>query len=70
MVDLSRLEEPDDAVVEILRRMTPGERLEVASRMWVSARQIVEFVVRREHSNWTHQQVQEEVVRRMSSGAD
>ena len=69
MLDLSRMEVPDDAVVEVLRRLTPGERLAIANRMWVSARQVVEFVVRRDHPNWNGEQVQQEIVRRMLHGA-
>lgn len=70
MLDLSRIEVPDDAVVEILRRLTPGERLMIANRMWVSARQVVEFVVRRDHPGWTEQQLQQEICRRMLQEAD
>ena len=69
MLDLSRMEVPDDAVVEVLRRLTPGERLAIANRMWVSARQVVEFVVRRDHPNWNGEQVQQEIARRMLHGA-
>ena len=64
-----RIEVPDDAVVEVLRRLTPGERLSIANRMWVSARKAVECVVRREHSDWNEQQLQQEIVRRMLHGA-
>ena len=69
MLDVSRMEVPDDAVVEVLRRLTPAERLAIANRMWVSARQVVEFVVRRDHPNWNGEQVQQEIVRRMLHGA-
>ena len=63
------IEVPDDAVVEILRRLTPGERLAIANRMWVSARNVVEFVVRRDHPDWSREQVQHEIARRMLHGA-
>jgi Rv0078B-related antitoxin len=64
-----RIEVPDDAVVEVLRRLTPGERLAIANRMWVSARQVVGFIVRRDHPDWSDDQVQHEIVRRMLHGA-
>ena len=65
MLDSSRIEVPDDAVVEVLRRLTPGERLVIANRMWVSARKTVEFIVRQAHPDWNEQQVRQEVARRM-----
>jgi hypothetical protein len=69
MLDASRIEVPYHAVVEILRRMTEGERLAVANRMWRSARTAVDHVVRGEHPEWTEPQVQQEIVRRMLHGA-
>jgi hypothetical protein len=69
MVDLSRMEVPDDAIVDVLRRLTPAERLAIANGMWVSARQVVGFVVRRNHPDWSDEQVQHEIVRRMLHGA-
>jgi hypothetical protein len=69
MIDARRIEVPDEAVVELLRRMTVGERLAVANRMWVSARNAVEQIVRSEHPEWTKQQLQQEIGRRMLHGA-
>jgi hypothetical protein len=69
MIDPSRIEVPDDAVVELLRRMTPAERLALANRMWVSARNAVDFIVRRQHPEWNDQQLQQEVARRILHGA-
>ena len=69
MLDPSRIEVPDDAVVEILRRMTEGERLAVANRMWRSARIAIDHIVRGEHPEWTEPQVQQEIIRRMLHGA-
>ena len=68
-LDPRRIEVPDDAVVEVLRRLTPAERLAIANRMWVSARQVVDFVIRRDHPDWNQEQVQHEVARRMLHGA-
>lgn len=67
--DPSRIEVPDDDVVEVLRRLTPAERLAIANRMWVSARQVVDFIVRRDHPDWDDQQLQQEIARRMLHGA-
>ena len=69
MLDPSRIEVPDDAVLAVLRRMTPGERLAVANRMWVGARNAVRLIICSEHPDWTEQQLQHEIARRMLRGA-
>jgi hypothetical protein len=69
MRDPSHFEAPDEAMVEILRRMTPGERLAVANRMWKSARSAVDHIVRAEHPEWTESELQQEIIRRMLHGA-
>jgi hypothetical protein len=65
MLDPRRIEVPDDAVVEVLRRLTPAERLAIANRMWVSARKALLAMLRTDHPQWTNQQVEQEVARRM-----
>jgi len=69
MIHSSQIEAPEESVVEVLRRMTPGERLAVANRMWVSARTAVDKIVRSEHPQWSEQQLQQEIARRMLHGA-
>jgi len=69
MIDPSRIEVVDDDMAEVLRRMTSEERLAVANRMWVSARNAVELIVRSENPAWNEQQLQQEICRRMLHGA-
>jgi len=69
MIHSSQIEAPEESVVEVLRRMTPGERLAVANRMWVSARTAVDQIVRSDHPQWSEQQLQQEIARRMLHGA-
>ena len=69
MLYARRIEVPDEAVVEVLRRMTAGERLAVANRMWVSARNAIDHILRSEHPEWTEQQLQQEIARRVLHGA-
>lgn len=64
-IDSHRIEVPDDAVVEVLRRLTPAERLAIANRMWVSARTALLSLLRSDHPQWTDEQVQQEAARRM-----
>jgi hypothetical protein len=70
MPDLSRIEVVSDEMAEVLRRMTPQERLAVANRIWVTARKAVEHIVRSENPDWTEEQVRREILRRMLPGTD
>jgi hypothetical protein len=64
-INPSRIEVPDDAVVAVLRRLTPAERLAIANRMWVSTRTALLTMLRADHPQWTDEQVQHEAARRM-----
>ena len=68
-INPSKIEMPDAAMVELLRRMTTAERLAAANRMWVSARKAIYHILSAEHPNWTAEQIQQETARRMSHGA-
>jgi len=68
MLDSSRVETPDDAMVEVLRRMTAGERLAVVNGMWVSAHNANRQILRSEHPDWSEQQLHQEICRRMLHG--
>ncbi len=59
----------DPMVVEILRRMTPTERLQQAFSMWETARIITQGGVAHQHPDWNEQQVLREVAKRLSHGA-
>ena len=66
--DLSRIEVLDDAMAEVLRTKTEAERLAIAHRLWEHARSMLEAMVRREHPQWTDEEVGREVARRLSHG--
>jgi hypothetical protein len=59
----------DDAMVDVLRRMTETERLAIGHAMWRHARNMVLAVVRDQHPEWTVIQIQQEAARRLSHGA-
>ena len=59
----------DDAMAAILQRKTEAERLAIAFGMWDFAQQMIRANLRREHPNWTAEQIQRETARRMSHGA-
>lgn len=56
----------DPVMAEILRRKTERERLEIAWDMWESARFMLSNILRSEHPDWSEEEVNREVARRMS----
>lgn len=64
-----RIELPDPHVVEALRRMSPGERIEAGLRHSDLLRQQARSVVESRHPDWSPAQVTAELYRRMH-GAD
>lgn len=64
-----RIEVPDDAMVAVLRAKTPAERLAISDGMWRSARRMIEAMLRREHPDWSAEELQHAVAQRMSHGA-
>ena len=68
-IDARRIELPDAAMVECLRRMTPTERLAVARNMWVSARNAIRLMLAQEHPDWDEVAIARETARRMLHGA-
>jgi hypothetical protein len=64
-VDPRNVELMDAAMVPVLRRMTPEQRLASAHSMWRYARVRVETAVREDHPDWSDAQVSREILRRM-----
>lgn len=59
----------DDRTAEILRSKTPAERLMIVAQMWEFAAQLVRDTIHSQHPDWPAEQVEQQVVRRMSHGA-
>ena len=59
----------DDQMAAILREKTVCERLQIASEMWYSAQKMIQAIVTAEHPEWSSEEVQREVAKRMSHGA-
>lgn len=68
-LDAGQIEVIDHAMADTLRRMTPAERLAIASGMWESVRTMLLTQLAERHPDWSPEQVEREVVRRMSHGA-
>lgn len=60
-----RIERLDPRVVEALRRMTPGERIEAGLRHSDLLRESARAVIEHQHPGWTREQVRAELFRRM-----
>jgi len=56
-------------MVQCLQRLTPEQRLAAAFGMWESARILIRGAIRTQHADWSEEQVNREVARRLSHGA-
>ena len=56
-------EQPDPVQLAVLRRMTPGQRWEVARNLYWSARRLKAAFVRSEHPEWSDAEVEDQVRR-------
>ncbi len=65
-----RIELLDEAVVEVLRRKTPAERLAMIFAADRTMRLRLEGHLRSRHPDWDTQTVMQEIARRMSCGAE
>jgi hypothetical protein len=54
-------DEPSDPQTEILRRMTPEQKLRASMRLYWSARELKAAWFRAEHPEWTEAQVKKAV---------
>lgn len=55
----------DPVVVECLRKLTPGEKLRQAFKMWDFAMLVMKASIRYDHPDWNDEQIQKEIVRRL-----
>jgi hypothetical protein len=64
------IEVVDDAMAEVLRRMTGGQRLKIVVGLCRTARNLVEANVRADHPEWNEERVRRAVAERIAGGAD
>jgi hypothetical protein len=67
--DPSKWEMVDDAMVPILRRKTPAERLAMVFDMADFVRTMIQSHLTATHPDWTPERVRRETARRVSHGA-
>jgi len=64
----SRIEVIDEEMAATLRLKTGAERLEIASRLFGSARRMLLSHLRSLHPDWDQGQIEREAARRLSHG--
>ena len=64
-----QLEVVDDVMVELSRQKTPAELTIMASRMFAASRERLRSYLREQHPEWTGEQLQEELRRRIHGSA-
>ena len=69
-IDPRRIELIDPAVVAVLRKMWPYERIALAADAFETARQLLQAQVMRTHPDWPEEQVRREVARRIAGDPD
>ena len=65
----NKIEVVDDQMTAVLRSKSPAERLAIAHGMWRSAQRLLDSALRGQHPDWTDEQIEREVARRLSHGA-
>ena len=64
------IEVMDDAMAEVLRRMTGEQRLKIMLGLCRTGRKLVEANVRANHPDWDDSRVRRAVAERIAGGAD
>ena len=68
-IDTRQIEVVDPEMADVLRKMTGAERLAVANRMFVFARDLLISHLGAQHPDWDDAHIQAETARRLSHGA-
>jgi len=68
-MNLDRIEIMDRDMAKVLATKTEAERLQISWGMWRSVRRMLTRLITSENPDWSEQQVQEEVSRRMARGS-
>ncbi len=66
-LDPRRIECMDDAMVAVYKKKSPEERIKIVSEMYESARLQISDFVRHHHPDWSSQQIQKEVIKRLAN---
>lgn len=69
-LDPGQIEVVDDAVAEVLRKKTSGQRMAMVGEAWESARAWIEGSVRSQHQDWSEEQIMAQVRWRLTGESD
>ncbi len=58
----------DDAMATVLREKSDFERLQIGFEMWHSAQRMIRAIIVNEHPEWSQEEVEQQVAKRMSHG--
>jgi hypothetical protein len=68
-LDPRRIEVVDDKMAEVLRNKTPAERLRIGFNMWISTRRMLLSHLSNIHPEWSREEVEREVAKRLLHGS-
>jgi hypothetical protein len=62
---IERMEIVDPAMVAVMQKMTPAEKYSAVNAMWCSAHDMIRNLLEAEHPEWSQEQMNQEMARRM-----
>jgi hypothetical protein len=68
-LDPRQIEVMDDAMADVYRKKSIGDRLRIANQMYLFARRMIRTQVATGHPEWSEAQVTRETARRISNGS-
>lgn len=68
MIDPRHIELPDAEMVPFMRQLPLEQRFAMIGKMWAFARDTIDLNLRRDHPEWTEEQIKRETARRLSHG--
>ena len=68
-LDRGQIEVVDDRMAEVFKRKTPAERIKIGFSLWTSAHNMLMAHLRTSHPDWSAEEVEREVARRLAGGA-
>ncbi|GJQ48592.1 hypothetical protein KsCSTR_27330 [Candidatus Kuenenia stuttgartiensis] len=69
-LDKGQIEVVDDKVAEILRGKTGMERLQIVWDLWTYFQKSLRAYLKNLHPEWTDEELQKEIIRRMTRGTN
>lgn len=69
-LDDGQIEVVDQAVADMMRRKSPAEKIALVGAAHRMAKRLMAGGIRRNHADWTEEQIQAEVCRRLLHGTN